>query len=251
MRPLDLAHALDPAAFMAACGLPPDPWQREFLRSPSRRSLLLCSRQSGKSTVNAALATHHALFSPGALVLLLAPGQRQTIELFKKVLSFYRAVAPIDPDAESAQRLELPNRSRIIALPGNAETVRGYTPSLVIVDEAAFVPDDLYIALRPMLATQARGRFIALSTPYGTRGWFHDAWCGGGKQWTRTRITAHDCPRISPAFLEEEREALPDHQFRSEYLCEWVDADTQFFPTHLVRAAVTPDVKPLTLQLGW
>lgn len=154
-------------------GIQPDPWQTEVLTSDARRILLNCSRQSGKSTVTALLAVHTAHFQPESLVLLLSPGQRQSQELFKKALDIHRSFADsVDTHAESALRLELKNGSRILALPGKEETVRGYSGvRLLAIDEAARVPSDLYLSIRPMLAVSG-GRLIALSTPYGTRGWW-------------------------------------------------------------------------------
>ena len=81
-----LSVALDPARVLLARGMRPDPWQRAFLLGGSRQVLLCCSRQAGKSTVVSALALHTALFTPGALVLLLSPSQRQSAEIFRKVL---------------------------------------------------------------------------------------------------------------------------------------------------------------------
>jgi len=69
----DLRAALDPCEIMRRAGLEPDPWQRDLLRSRAPRSLLLCTRQAGKSTVTAALALHEAIYRPPALVLLLSP----------------------------------------------------------------------------------------------------------------------------------------------------------------------------------
>src|SRR5207247_10515579 len=66
-----LILSLDPAAILRARGLAPDPWQRELLLARDRQILLNCSRQSGKSTVVAALTLHTALCTPNSLVLLL------------------------------------------------------------------------------------------------------------------------------------------------------------------------------------
>src|SRR6266511_3620863 len=82
----------DPDRVMTAVGMFPDPWQRDLLRSPSARHLVLCSRQSGKSETAAALALHTALLQPGALVLLLSPSERQSGELAAKVFRLYDAV---------------------------------------------------------------------------------------------------------------------------------------------------------------
>jgi hypothetical protein len=240
----DLALALDPALFMGEAGFAPDPWQAGFLRSTSPRSLLLCSRQTGKSTVTGALASHTAIYEPGSLVLLLAPSQQQSRELFRKVLAFHREAADLDPDAESAQRIELANGSRIVSLSGNPTTVRGFSgPRLVILDEAAWIEDELFHAVTPMLA--AGGRLIAMTTPNGRRGWFHDAWAGNDATWHRTRVTALESPRIAPDFLALERASKPEWRFRQEYLCEFVDTEEQLFGSDLIDAAFTSDVQPL------
>lgn len=250
---LDLAQALDPTLFMASAGFAPDDWQRRFLLSTASRELLLCCRQSGKSTATAALATHTALYEPGALVIILAPSQQQSFELFRKVTGFYRLAATPDPEAESARRVELPNGSRIVSLSGNATTVRGFSaPRLVIVDEAAFALDELFNAVTPMLA--GGGRFVLLSTPNGKQGYFYDQWANHADQWQRTRITAHDTPRIPAGFLEQERRTKADRDFRREYLCEFVDVDEQLFGTDLIDRAferqVTPLFSPDTRLLG-
>src|SRR3954454_8305782 len=246
----DLALALDRAAFMEAAGFRPDPWQATFLRSDAPRSLLLCARQTGKSTSTAALATHVAVYEPGSLVLLFAPSQNQSREIFRKVTAFYQLAGTVDPEAESAQRLEMPNGSRIVSLSGNPNTARGYSgPKLVILDEAAWIDDNLFHAVTPMLA--AGGRLIAMTTPFGRRGWFHQAWADGGDAWSRLKVTADDSPRISPEFLALERATKPDWRIRQEYFCEFVDTDEQLFGSDLIREALAADVRPLDLELAW
>lgn len=69
----DLRAALNRVAFAHAAGMQDvDSWQRGLLSSDADRVLLNCSRQSGKSTMAAALALHRALYRPGSLVLVLA-----------------------------------------------------------------------------------------------------------------------------------------------------------------------------------
>src|SRR5919199_3284635 len=176
---VDLAAALDPVALAQQAGLDPDPWQRDVLRSTAPRVLLNCSRQSGKSTISALLALHTALYTPSALVLMLSPSLRQSAELFRKGLDLYRALGrPVPAQAETSLRLELEGGSRIISLPGSEATIRGYSGvRLLVIDEAARVEDTLYGSLRPMLAV-SNGRLIALSTPFGRRGWWVEAWAG-------------------------------------------------------------------------
>ena len=206
----DLTLALDRAEFARTLGLEPDPWQEKLLRSSSDRVLLNCCRQSGKSTMSGVIALHRALYHPRSLILCLAPALRQSQELFGKVLGFYRDLGrPIPAQAERKLSLELENGSRIVTLPGTDKTIRGFSgASLLIVDEASRVTDELYFAVRPMLAVSGGG-LMMLTTPQGKRGVFYEEWTGGRGSWERYEVPAEECPRITPEFLEEEREALP------------------------------------------
>jgi Terminase large subunit, T4likevirus-type, N-terminal len=240
----DLALALDPAALARRAGVDPDDWQAEVLRSVAPRILLNCSRQSGKSTTVATLATWQSLYDPG-LILLLSPGERQSKELFRKCLDAWKALGrPVPAESENTLTLELANGARVVALPGNESTVRGYSGAkLLIVDEASRVPDPLYRATRPMLAVSG-GRLIALSTPFGKRGWWHDAWTGD-EEWQRYQISASMCPRISPAFLAEERRALGPAFFSQEYECQFIATLDSVFSFEDIEAAFDNDTPPL------
>jgi hypothetical protein len=235
----------DPSALFAHAGMTADAWQRRLLLDPTPRQLVLCSRQAGKSTSAAALALSVALTTPGALILLVSPSQRQSGELFHKVLTLYRQSGKLLAGrAESALRIELANGARIIALPGEEGTLRGYSSvNLLIVDEASRVPDALYLAVRPMLAV-SQGRLVALTTPFGQRGWFHQAW-QSSEPWGRYRVTATECPRIDPAFLAEERMAMGERWYRQEYLCDFVDTVDAVFAAGDIAAALNSTVQPL------
>jgi hypothetical protein len=243
----DLAYALDPVAFAEdRLKWRPDPWQRDLLRSTAKQSILLCSRQSGKSTVTAVIATHTAVYSDGALIVLIAPSLRQSRELFAKVADFLKALQPVEPlEEDNKLSCTLANGSRIVALPGDAKTTRGFSaPALIIEDEAAFVSDELHLAIRPMRAV-SRGRLILMSTPFGRRGHFFEGWQNGGDTWERIAVPATACPRITPEFLEEERNALGDWHFRQEYLNEFVEGQDNLFSYDLVQSAISDDVAPL------
>jgi hypothetical protein len=246
MLALDLSRALDPVLFASDCGLQADPWQAKLLLERPKRSLLLCSRQSGKSTVTALLALWTAIYEGPALVLLLSPSQRQSGELFRTVISFHAKLEGAPALAtESALRAEFTNGSRVIALPGTERTVRGYAAAdLVVLDEAARVEDDLLAAVRPMMATKAGGRLIGLTTPAGKRGWFYEAWTKG-EEWNRVKVPASDCPRISKEFLDEELRELGPARFSEEYELVFRDDDEAVFPVAVIERAFSREVRPL------
>jgi hypothetical protein len=241
----DLKLALDRAEFAKRLGLEPDPWQEDLLRSASERVLLNCCRQSGKSTMTAVIALHRALYHPDSLILCLAPALRQSQELFGKVLGFYRDLGrPVTSAAERKLSLELENGSRIVTLPGTEKTIRGFSgTALLVLDEAARVEDELYFAVRPMLAVSG-GALMMLTTPYGKRGVFYEEWTGG-HGWERYEVPASECPRITEEFLDEERSSLPPFIFRQEYECSFEETEDQVFTTDMIDRALTDEVQPL------
>lgn len=242
-----LATALDPVLLARRSGIEPDPWQSRLLRSQAPQKLLLCSRQAGKSTVAAVLAVYQALHHAPALVLLLAPALRQAQELFRRVRDVLAALGSEVPPivVETTLALEFSTGSRIVCLPGKEATVRGFSSvALLVVDEAARVQDDLYQAIRPMLAVSG-GRIVLLSTPFGKRGFFHFCATEGGSDWERAIVTALECPRIDPAWLATERDRIGDWWYRQEYMCEFVETDDQVFSYDAVMGALSDDVTPL------
>jgi hypothetical protein len=212
--------------------------------------LLLCGRQTGKSTTAAALALKTAFLEDGALVLLLSRALRQSGELFRdKLMRLYRASGQlVKPVRETALTLELANGSRIVSLPGEGDTIVGYSGvALLLIDEASRVPDDLYRVVRPMLAV-SRGALICLSTPLGQRGFFFEEW-QSNHPWERVKITADQCPRITPEFLDEERRALGERWYRQEYRCSFEATLDAVFSHEDVMAACCDDVLPLALDI--
>jgi hypothetical protein len=238
----DLALAMDRCAFARLVGIEPDLKQAELLNSSSHRILMLCSRQWGKSTVAAIMAGHELIYSPGSTVIAVSPSLTQSQELFKKIHSFWQKV-PGAPKAtqESLTRMELADGSRLIALPGTEKTIRGLSAvSLILVDEAAAVEDSMLGAIRPMMATRADARFIAMTTPRGKRGWLHKEWTEG-IGWERISVTADQCERIRPEFLEEEMRVHGPLVFSQEYQCQFIDSGDNAFNSALIEAALTND----------
>lgn len=242
-----IAQMLDPVLFAKeVLDFEPDEYQKRVLRSTSKRLILNCCRQWGKSTIVAVKALHRAIFYPKSLILLLSPSLRQSGELFRKVLEFLTMV-DYCPDLKEASKLymTLENRSRIISLPSKEGTVRGYSGvDMLIIDEASQVFDELYLSVRPMLSV-SEGSIILISTPRGKRGFFYRTWKDGGPEWEKIKVTADQCPRISREFLEEERRTIPERWFSQEYYCEFVENEGSVFSHDLIMSAITDEVEPL------
>jgi hypothetical protein len=212
-----------------------DALQKRVLDTPARCGILNCTRQWGKSTVTAAKAVNQAWSKKGSLTIVVNPTARQSGEFVRKAAEFARRLE-IRPkgDGDNEISLEFPNGSRIVGLPGTEATVRGFSAvSLLLVDEASRVSDELYMAVRPMLAV-SEGKLWLMSTPFGKRGFFWDTWERGEAEWERVRATAAECPRISSEFLREEKRAMGDKWYRQEYNCEFSDVTSAVFDTDLI-----------------
>jgi len=241
----DLKLGLNPVSFASELGFSPDPWQESVLVWSGKRLIMNCSRQAGKSTVASLLALHRALYYPMSLVLLVSPSLRQSSELFRKVNGLLEGLK-VRPGLLEDNKLSctFENKSRILSLPSSEETIRGFSgASLIIEDEASRVPDELYRAIRPMLAV-SNGKLILMSTPSSKRGHFYEEW-SQGQGWEKVEVKATECPRISSEFLEEERKSLGDWWYRQEYMCEFVEAIDQVFGYDVIMSSISNKVKPL------
>jgi hypothetical protein len=237
----------DPLHFARhSLGFQPDLWQEKVLSWTGKQLLLNCCRQSGKSTIAAIRGLHRAYYFPRSLILLVSPSLRQSAELFKKVTDFLNLL-PVRPQLveDNKLSLQMANGSRIVSLPAKESNVGGFIgPSLIIEDKSARVSDDLYLALRPMLAV-SNGQHILMSTPWGKRGHFYEAWEHGGNLWERIKITAAECSRIAPDFLAEEKATMPHNWFASEYGGEFTETEDSVFNYDDVRNAMSSDIAPL------
>lgn len=247
----DLVIALDPVEFARGrLGFDPDPWQAKFLRSRADKMILRCSRQSGKSTTTAILALHSALYQPGSLALLFSASLRQSRELFRKVKDFLQTYSetgenPARMVEDNKLEMRLDNGSRIVSLPAKEQTIRGFSSvDLLIEDEASRVEDEVYYAIRPMLAVSG-GRLILLSTPWGKRGHFFREW--EGPDFEKYHIPATECPRISPEFLAQEKRQLGDYWYKQEYDCEFLDLVGSVFTHEEIQQAINRDRPMLDL----
>ena len=245
-------YASDPATFAThALGFTLDAWQHDVLTSSWSRALLNVSRQAGKSTTAAVLGLYEALYRPDSLTIIVSPSDRQSAELFRKIVQLRarlpRGRVPLVDDTKRS--MSVAGGGRVVSLPGSEATVRGFSAATLIVeDEASRVPDELYQAVRPMLAT-TDGRLVLMSTPAGRRGHFWKEWSDGGDAWKRVRVPADQIGRIRAEFLIEEHAALGDWVYRQEYMCEFTETEDQFFRDQDLQAFMTNRVKPV-FKLG-
>lgn len=259
LSPEYIACAFDPAYFMKwAFDLDPEPWQVKFLReSEDKRVMFICTRQGGKSTVTAASTLYETIFFPNRLLLIIAPKFRQAQETFNKVRFGYRKARKFCGfKKKTTTELHLNNDSRIIALPGEGDNIRGYSGAhKIIIDEASRVHDDLYNSIRPMISA-SKGGLLLLSTPFGQRGFFYERY-KDEERWKKYLVTAerfdsfgvglddattYECSRITQDDIKEVISESGIAWVRQEYYCEFTSTESQVFSHELVMKCFRPGI---------
>ena len=216
----EIAYILDPDLWVRrVLGIEPSAWQSQFLRAHQGASIVvLTARQVGKTTVAAWAIAHFMNYNPGSMNVVACPSLRQSAEAVRRVKeSLLKAGCKLKTD--NVYGIELDNGSRVLALPGNDDSIRGLTvDGWIIADEAARLSEELIAAVRPMRARRPEARFAMLSTAWSRTDPFWNVWSNDHPSWLRLKATADVCGLYTEEQLEQERRALGDIAFSREYL---------------------------------
>lgn len=213
--------------------------QKSVLDADTKRLILCCNRQWGKSTVIALKALHHAIRHPKCSIVVLSRSEKQAGELIAKVIDF--AVTAGFPGRRVRgyeYSLQLPNGAKIYAIAHSTETGPSRTAGVLIFDEAAIVKDNVFSLTLPFVA-RTGGAVWILSTPRGQSGFFYNFWHDKDPQWTRVFSTVDDCPEIPKEFIDLHRRGAP-HLFRQEFYCEFTPAPGRLISRERLQQAVNP-----------
>jgi len=232
-----------------------DSWQKEVLEYNGNIALR-AGRQVGKSTIIAMKAGELAINNPKTSIMIISATERQAYLLFQKVLMYlddnYRTYIRKGKSRQgqvmrpTKTNINLNNGSIIRCLPTGLDGlgIRGYTIDWLIADEAAFIPEDVWPAVTPMMSTTG-GKIILLSTPFGKLGYFYERFMDNDfKKW---HINAQDVAekRLEPQrsylqhFHEKERGRMTKLQYAQEYLGDFVDELRQIFSNEVLKFACT------------
>ncbi|MGI0080201.1 MAG: phage terminase large subunit [Nitrososphaerales archaeon] len=218
----------------------PFPYQMKMLEDPSKNIVVCAARRIGKSLVMANKALWYAFSHPGTSTLIVASTQRQSMLMFDKLLDYISSAPLLEESVVRKTRtlLSFTNGSRIVALPcgKTGATIRGENAHMIIVDEAAFVPEDVILSvMMPMLAT-TDGTMIMISTPWDKSHFFFRAF--NMPLWSKHRFKTADNPLVKKEYLAQQLEMLGERRFRQEYWAEFVDDESTYFPMNILRPAI-------------
>jgi len=215
------------------------PYQAEILRDRSRRIVVCGGRQVGKTFMAAVKALHFASTNPRTTTLIISATHRQSRHVLSKIINLIQdSILSKSVRRLGRDRVYLSNGSMILALPSGrfGHGIRGYTAHLVILDEAAFIHEEVITrAVLPMLSATG-GTCWMLSTPWDRRHIFYRVY--QSRHWSSYHLPSTLNPLISREFLEEQRNLIGEERFRAEYLAEFIDEEGSYFPMSLLRRRV-------------
>lgn len=222
-------------------------YQVKFLLDRSRLMVVVKSRQIGMSEAAAALAVKEAMDQPGRAIWLLSVNLASAKEVLRKCKVWATALSACDPAIpkvvqESTESMEFSNGARIMVLPCTAKAVRGKTGT-VIIDEAAHVQNDrsIWTAIAPVIASNKSLRMILISTPFGARGVFYDAYHGHldspSMKWSKHFIDVdHAVADGFPRDVLDLRGSYTADGWAQEFKCSFVSQQGKYYPVGLITA---------------
>ena len=216
----------------------PFSYQEKLLNDPAQRIIACMGRQTGKTTTIATKAIHYAYTHPKTTTLIISPSLRQSMIMFDKILTFTHANSFLRRSVTRKTRtiIQLSTGSQIIALPCSEHLLRGYTANLAICDEASFIPETIITEIvYPMLST-TNGTAIFLSTPWDKNHFFYKAFLN--PQYSTHKVRSAENPLIPQAFLAEMQQNMTTEAYKREYLAEFTEAATSYFPQELIRQCI-------------
>ncbi len=222
----------------------PTKYQREAMTSSARRKVYLWGRQSGKTMTAAIEALWTALFHKDHTVLIVSSSLNQAQELIRHVKTFLTQYISTHPGLpsnlitrETSDELWFNNSSRILVRPGTAN-IRGYKAHLLIIDEAAQVPDELITQSAPPVLSTTRGRMILISTPHSIGTAFDEACRNRRVYKVFGPVPTSANPYHDPQYLADAKESMPEDFFKQEHLAIQVSEMSNVFAMEHVDAAV-------------
>jgi phage FluMu gp28-like protein len=152
---------------------------------------------------------------------------------------------------ETLTLIEFKNGSIIYCLPAgdNGDNLRGFTADVVVIDEGAYVSDEIFPVINPMLATTG-GKLIIIGTPWGVNNQFYRIFTEPKKYgFSAYKFKSIDNPNISEKFLEREKKSLPMMMYLQEYEAEFVDEADSYLPYNIVKGCINEDLQERDLPV--
>jgi PBSX family phage terminase large subunit len=202
----------------------------------SRFVVHIAARRTGKSYAAAILA-FAKLLEPGQQVMVVAPNFSLSSIIWDYVTDLIRQLdIEVERFNQKDKVVKLINGSvfRLLSA-NNRDSLVGRAANLLIVDEAAIIPNDEYYTrdLRPALSTFTDSRCLWISTPRGKGNYLYEYFLRGEDpeypDWSSSIHTWRANPLLSETDVDEARRSITKALYLQEYECEWTTTESQIY----------------------
>jgi phage terminase large subunit-like protein len=208
-------------------------WQRIVFEDCHRFKVVAAGRRCGKSRLSAVTLLIEALNCPdGSAVMYVAPtlGQARTI-IWELLHDLGRPI--IKSSHVNNLEITLINNKKILVRGAdNPDSLRGVSLTYVVLDECAFIKEDVWQKILRASLSDKKGRALFISTPSG-RNWFYDTFKlgneGTDEEWKSWHYTTQDNETIDPKEIEAAKRTLSSFAFKQEYLSSFDNAGADLF----------------------
>lgn len=227
-----------------------DSWQKEYIEC-QENCFLLCGRQSGKTAAASIKFGKIAATQSKRCILMIAYTEKQAYNLFFKTLTYLRAkylkMIKTGNDKPTKHEIRLKNGSIIMCYAAGltGEGIRTYTVTHLVIDEAAPMAREVFIAVMPMLSV-TNGTMDIISTPRGKAGFFYE--CSKREDFKKFYVSAEDCPRHTKEFLQSQKDTMSTLEYAQEYLAQFLDDLRRVFSDDWIKRVCVLTEKPKTID---
>lgn len=220
------------------------PWQLEVWQDKHRFKVIAAGRRCGKSNLAIKMLLARALEAPeSSAVVYVAPTLGQARQIAWDALLAQGGKLIKNAHVNNMDITLVTGRKIHIRSAENPDTLRGLKLYFAVIDEAAFVKEDLFTKIiRPALA-DLRGEAVLISTPDG-RNWFYDAFKTGGsdkfKDWKSWHLTTNDNPTIDREEIEDAKSTLSTFHFNQEFLASFTNSGSGLFKEEWLKYGKEP-----------
>ena len=218
-------------------------WQQEVFKNTHRFKVVAAGRRCGKSRLSAVSLLIEALNCPeGSAVMYIAPtlGQARSI-LWDLLHDLGRPV--IKSSHVNNLEITLVNGRKILVRGAdNPDSLRGVSLTYVVLDECAFIKQDIWEKVIRASLSDQKGRALFISTPSG-RNWFYDIFNLGkevDEEWKSWHYTTQDNETIDPKEIEAAKRTLSSFAFKQEYLSSFDTSGADVFKEEWFKLAEEP-----------
>lgn len=219
-------------------------WQKTVFTDNTRFKIVAAGRRCGKSRLSAVTLLIEALNCPeGSSVMYVAPTMGQARSIIWELLHDLGRPVIKSSHVNNLEITLLNGRKILVRGADNPDSLRGVSLTYLVLDECAFIKQDVWEKILRAALSDRKGRALFISTPSG-RNWFYDVFqlgqSGEDEEWKSWHFTTQDNETIDPKEIEAAKRTLSSFAFKQEYLSSFDTAGADVFKEQWFKTGPEP-----------